>query len=244
MKLIAAILGIISFLIIGCYAYDRWGDWQAVVAVFTFFLIVVMVVFNMLIIEKMGHTIETAKNSIKANELSSNMNLLRSTLNEYGSEEMYVALKYLGDFLKDCKKNKVGIAKKYRQLSLKNNDLIESIHLARRRVKYYFSSAEILLDADLISPEIFARITDFSGKRLLFEIVEPLDFMGGKPESPFDKKLFDRLANAIIPNDQGLENREKRLNLIERDWEKVKSLYGEELNEYKDECKDIYVQGW
>jgi len=204
-------------------------NWDLVLTLTSILAILIVLHTNQKSIET---SLRINEKSIKTTEKSTNIQLVKSTLTEYASDEMHKALEVLGGFLKECPSSQDGskaIAQGYARLRAKfSNYSTDEVHSARRRVKYFFVGALIMKKAGWIDQEISKEITNVAGLDLLFKAVEPLDVLLSMedPDLKYDENLYEEIEEFTDYKERSVE----QLRSLVDTWKKYGSLPLDELD--------------
>jgi len=138
----------------------------------------------------------TAYRTIKATKDAAELPILKDFLGQYSSEEMRRALDDLNNFEQKHENR----AEAYFDLltGRSQDEDLERLDKARRRVKFYFFSTYRLHKKHFISTNAYRAITNVEGIRCFFCAVEPMELARSKARGiKYEKDVFDAIAEKM-----------------------------------------------
>ena len=137
-----------------------------------------------------------AYKTVRATKEAAELPILKDFLAEYSSEEMRKALDDLNVFEQ---KHDNPAEAYFDLLTGRNQDEdLDRLDKARRRVKFYFFSAHRLHRKHFISTNAYRAITNVEGIRLFFCAVEPMEVARSKARGiKYEKNVFDAVADKM-----------------------------------------------
>ena len=182
-------------LVIASMAYTGRLDWLMATGSERFVAIGTLA-FTAIIAFASWRAAAASRQSAEAAKKSSEAQLLSQFLNEYASEEMREALRWLRDV--EVKKPEVlSLSPEIIQTRPTLWQIADSEQ--RRRVHYYFKRAYRLHEHGFLSVRSLELIIDSNGYRLLFDVVKPLSLAVNPLDSDlsrFDGRILGQEAEA------------------------------------------------
>jgi len=124
----------------------------------------------------------------RATKRAAELELLKSFMDEYKSEEMTKHLKTLREVSEWLKANQSYGVSMTSYLDRKYSDAIE---LTRRRVKFYYFTIHDLYETKYLKKKIYLKAMKNAGLTLFFDVVEPLDYWHSKRTGdPFEEDKY------------------------------------------------------
>lgn len=137
-----------------------------------------------------------AYKTIHATKEAAELPILKDFLAEYSSEEMRKALDDLGTF--EARHDNPAEAYFDLLTGRSEDDDLEKLDKARRRVKFYFFSAYRLHRKRFITTNAYRAMTNVEGIRLFFGAVEPMEVARSKARGiKYEKDVFDAVAEKM-----------------------------------------------
>ena len=134
--------------------------------------------------------------TVRATKEAAELPILKDFLADYSSEEMKKALDDLSSFEQKHENRAEAFFNLLTGRS--EEDDLEKLDKARRRVKFYFFSAYRLHKKKFISTNAYRAMTNVEGIRCFFCSVEPMEVARSKARGiKYEKDVFDSIAEKM-----------------------------------------------